>query len=640
MKRQPLSRGERSLGLEHGAQDPVLPAPSDWYFQPYLRTFGRNMMPPNTPTTPDDLAEGIFPNLQISVRQLEVVWSIVYQVLLRLGDANRLPFCSSVFNAGDLKLNRFLGLHSFLLQAISSRDCIVSETDEVPGVKPSKGFARAKVMEIWEHVHADDTESPVQDRILSKRFHSQVTHLLYKAWRDFALVENGIEQGLRLLRDEDKDLKWTKKSQFVSDGSPTGMLEAIVFNFQFARKRDSIFPNTPLTFATIVTMLIAASNATQLPRTASKAANLSLFHLSRRGAHDVVKREGSKHVFVRQGPGGRSSVSGHTATVFGCTGFLGRYLVNNLGKRGTTVVIPYRGNDDAKRHLKLMGDLGQIVPLRFDVRDEQSVAECVRHSDVVYNLIGRDYETKNFTYEQVHVDAARRIATIARDQGVSRLIHVSALNANASSPSKFLRSKALGEDAVLSEFPDATIVRPATCYGYEDRFLNRLGWYMVWPPFFPIPGRGKARIRPVYGPDVALVLARLLNDAQSYASIVELPGPTEFYYYSFVKMFCEICRRDPMIVYLPKTIAKIVPMLMDKLMAFPIDVPDNIERLCISDSSSESSLSWSDYGVQPHTIYEAIGQFARLFVPHEYQNAPLNIPRGHSTDAVTTPGSL
>ncbi|TPX41852.1 hypothetical protein SeLEV6574_g05888, partial [Synchytrium endobioticum] len=212
-----IEQRREELGLEHDAQDPVVPAPSDWYFQHYLRMFGRNMMPPNTPTAPDDLAEVIFPNLDISARQLEVVWSTVYQVRQRLGDANRLPFCSSVFNAGDLKLNRFLGLHLFLLQAISHRDRIVSETDEVPGVKPSKGFARTKVMEIWEHVHADDTESPVQDRILSKRFHSQVTHLLYKAWRDFALVEDGIEQGLRLLRDEDKGLKWTKKSQFGSE---------------------------------------------------------------------------------------------------------------------------------------------------------------------------------------------------------------------------------------------------------------------------------------------------------------------------------------------------------------------------------------------------------------------------------------
>ncbi|TPX34461.1 hypothetical protein SmJEL517_g02888 [Synchytrium microbalum] len=355
---------------------------------------------------------------------------------------------------------------------------------------------------------------------------------------------------------------------------------------------------------------------------------------SRRGAHDIVQREGSNKVFVRAGPGGRSSVSGHTATVFGSTGFLGRYLVNNLGKRGTQVVVPFRGNDDNKRHLKLMGDLGQIVPLRFDVRDEKSVAECVRHSDVVYNLIGRDYETKNFTYDQVNVDAARTVARIAREEGVSRLIHVSALNADVNSPSKYLRTKALGEEAVLSEFPDATIVRPATCFGYEDRFLNRIGWYLVWPPALPIAGNGMNKIRPVYAPDVTLVLARLLNDSQSMGQVVELPGPTEFYYYSFIKMFCEVTRRSPPIVYIPKQLAKIVPTFMDKLMAFPIDTPDSIERQCIDDRFSKASLSFADYDVTPHTIYETIGQFARLFVSQEYQNAPLNIPRNYSTDAI------
>jgi NADH dehydrogenase (ubiquinone) 1 alpha subcomplex subunit 9 len=82
-------------------------------------------------------------------------------------------------------------------------------------------------------------------------------------------------------------------------------------------------------------------------------------------------------------------------TVFGCTGFLGRYVVNKLARKGTQVVVPFRGEDDEKRHLKLMGDLGQVVPLRFDLRDPASLVECVRHSDTVYNLIGRDYQTKH-----------------------------------------------------------------------------------------------------------------------------------------------------------------------------------------------------------------------------------------------------
>lgn len=82
---------------------------------------------------------------------------------------------------------------------------------------------------------------------------------------------------------------------------------------------------------------------------------------------------------------------------------------------------------------------------------------------------------RNFTFDQVHVEGAARIARICREEGVSKLVHVSALNADKSSSSNFLRTKALGEEAVKQEFPDATIVRPASMYGHEDRFWNRLG---------------------------------------------------------------------------------------------------------------------------------------------------------------------
>lgn len=121
-----------------------------------------------------------------------------------------------------------------------------------------------------------------------------------------------------------------------------------------------------------------------------------------------------------------------------------------------------------------MGDLGQIVPLEFDLRNDTQIEECVRHSDVVYNLVGRDHETKNFSYTDVSVEGARRIARIASLTGVSRVIHVSHINADVNSKSKFYRAKAEGEEAVKEAFPGATIVRPAPMFGHEDRLLNKM----------------------------------------------------------------------------------------------------------------------------------------------------------------------
>lgn len=159
--------------------------------------------------------------------------------------------------------------------------------------------------------------------------------------------------------------------------------------------------------------------------------------------------------------------------MFGATGFLGRYVVSKLARQGNQVVVPYR-DEDEKRHLRVVGDLGQIVPLEWDLRNEKQIDECLRHSDTVINLTGRNYETKNFTFQDVHVDGARRIAEAAQAAGVARLIHISHLSANPESPSGFLRTKALGEDAVRRAFPGATVVRPATMFGHEDRFLNKI----------------------------------------------------------------------------------------------------------------------------------------------------------------------
>lgn len=194
-----------------------------------------------------------------------------------------------------------------------------------------------------------------------------------------------------------------------------------------------------------------------------------------RGYHDLVIKRKTGQALVKAGPfgGGRSSVSGHVATVFGCTGFLGRYLVNRLGRKGTQVVVPYR-DEDRKRHLRVASDLGQIVPTEFDVRREDQILESLRHSDIVYNLVGRWWETKNFSFEDVNVKAAERIAKLANEAGCARLVHVSHLNAAEDAPSDFLRTKWEGEQRVKEAFPGATIVRPGPMYGHEDRLLNSI----------------------------------------------------------------------------------------------------------------------------------------------------------------------
>jgi NADH dehydrogenase (ubiquinone) 1 alpha subcomplex subunit 9 len=160
--------------------------------------------------------------------------------------------------------------------------------------------------------------------------------------------------------------------------------------------------------------------------------------IQRRGLQDVaITRTGKPIIRVQ---GGRSSLGGYTATVFGATGFLGRYIVNRLARQGCSVIVPYR-EEMAKRHLKVTGDLGRVNFYEFDLRNTQSIEESVRHSDIVFNLIGRKYPTKNFSYRDVHVEGSERIAEAVAKYDVDRFIHVSSYNADPKSRSEFFRTK-------------------------------------------------------------------------------------------------------------------------------------------------------------------------------------------------------
>lgn len=143
------------------------------------------------------------------------------------------------------------------------------------------------------------------------------------------------------------------------------------------------------------------------------------------------------------------------------------------------MVLPYRGDTMDLLRLRVSGDLGQIYFTPYNLKDEDSIRKAVKYSNVVVNLVGRDWETKNFKFNDVHVEGARRLARISKECGVDRFIHISALNASDDPEghilpkgSEFLRSKYQGEIAVMEEFPEATIFRPSDIYGQEDRFLR------------------------------------------------------------------------------------------------------------------------------------------------------------------------
>ncbi len=173
------------------------------------------------------------------------------------------------------------------------------------------------------------------------------------------------------------------------------------------------------------------------------------------------------------------------ATVFGGSGFIGRYVVRLLARAGKTVRVAVR-NTEGTMFLRTAGRVGQIVPLHAPVTDDAAVNRAVEGADWVVNLVGVLTESRAASFKAIHVDAAARVAKAAASAGVRRLIHVSAIGADPASDSRYAASKGEGEDAVRAAFPAATILRPSIVFGPEDNFFNRFAAMARMLPFMPV----------------------------------------------------------------------------------------------------------------------------------------------------------
>lgn len=225
--------------------------------------------------------------------------------------------------------------------------------------------------------------------------------------------------------------------------------------------------------------------------------------------------------------GGRATVSGVTATVFGATGFMGRYVVERLGEIGSQVIVPYRGDGMNTRHLKVMGDLGQIVPIKYNVFDKQSIRDAVEESNVVINLIGLDHETDNYSYDDAHYKCTRAIADVCKEMGIKRFVHMSCEGASNDSKSEYFRSKQKGEDYVRSVYPEATIFRPSQVFGDEDRFLTKIADIVNFSSWFPVVNRGDQLLQPVWANDVAVAVVEALKNDATMGETYFLGGPQQ-----------------------------------------------------------------------------------------------------------------
>jgi NADH dehydrogenase len=212
------------------------------------------------------------------------------------------------------------------------------------------------------------------------------------------------------------------------------------------------------------------------------------------------------------------------ATVFGGSGFIGRYVVRAFARAGWRVRAAVR-RPDLAGFLATDGVVGQVQPVQANVRFPASVDAVVEGAEVVVNVSGIKREAGRQGFEAVHCYGSEAIARAAKAAGARALVHVSGLGADAGSANPYIASKGRGEQTVRAAFPEATILRPSIVFGAEDEFFNRFADLARFLPVLPAFAEGKAKLQPVFVGDVALAVAKALDGALAPGAVYELGGP-------------------------------------------------------------------------------------------------------------------
>jgi uncharacterized protein YbjT (DUF2867 family) len=293
----------------------------------------------------------------------------------------------------------------------------------------------------------------------------------------------------------------------------------------------------------------------------------------------------------------------HRVAVLGGSGFIGRYVVKRLAERGDVVTVGGRHATDAK-YLRLKGEVGQVGLVNLAIDDENVMPAFVAGNDAVVNLVGILHEGGGQRFEIAHHIGPARLARLAREAGVERFIHVSAIGADPRSSSRYARTKAAGEEAIRDAFPTATILRPSVVFGPEDQFFNRLAQTAMLSPVMPLIGGGDTRLQPVYVGDVADAIVLCIDEPSTAGRIYELGGPRVYTLRALTELLLDEIRRKRLLVEVPFGLAALQARFLALLPNPPL-TPDQVELLKSDNVVSPGALGFDALGITP-TAVEAI----------------------------------
>src|SRR5580693_6813369 len=284
-------------------------------------------------------------------------------------------------------------------------------------------------------------------------------------------------------------------------------------------------------------------------------------------------------------------------TVFGGTGFVGRRIVRHLSESGATVRV-------ASRHPGQDGG-DHVTQIAADAHDERSVEDAVAGADGVVNAVSLYVEHGSDTFHSVHVEAAARIASVARRVGAKRLVHLSGIGADAASPSPYIRSRGEGEAAVQAAFPGVVIIRPAVMFASDDGFLTTILKLLRGLPAYPIFGDGRTRLQPAYADDVAAAIAQVLRQSKWPSPVYELAGPRVYSYEQVVRTIARNAGLRPMLMRTPFGLWDALAHVAEILPHPPL-TRNQVELMQIDTTASDNLPGFHVLGISPRSLEEEL----------------------------------
>jgi uncharacterized protein YbjT (DUF2867 family) len=314
--------------------------------------------------------------------------------------------------------------------------------------------------------------------------------------------------------------------------------------------------------------------------------------------------------------------SDRLVTIYGGSGFVGRHLVRALAKRGWRIRVAVR-RPDLAGHLQPLGVVGQIQPVQANLRFPDSVARAAEGSTAIVNLVGILFQSGAQRFDAVQAQGADAVAKAAKAEG-ARLVQMSAIGADKDSESDYGRTKALGEQAALSEKPDAVIVRPSIVFGPEDDFFNRFASLARMSPFLPLVGGGETKFQPVFVGDVADAIAKAVDGEAKGGTTYELGGPEVMSFRELMELTLEQIGRKRLLLPLPFGIARMQAFFFE-MMPKPMLTRDQVKMLerdnVVSAEAAREQRTLEGLGINPTAMrailpgylwrYRKAGQFTK-----------------------------